>query len=224
MKSKSKYALFILFVLFCLSANSQSKNIHSLDLHTKYATKVKTFYSTKNRKKNNLKAKYYWTTNREIHQSNGSYSGYLIHGTYNEFYLTNQLFAQGTFEYGLKSGRWIYWHSNGQIKIIEHYKNGLLHGEYLEYDQNAKLIYSGKFKNGFKNGVFIKTINDTLEYKEHYKKGFLKKEKKKIQDLKIKRKSNKKEKKKEKENKDEKPPFLDKIKSVLNKKTRSDEN
>lgn len=105
---------------------------------------------TKTREENT----YYWYDNNTIHQTQGSYSGYLLDGEYNEYtYPENKLAAQGQYKKGLKNNKWIYWYENGNIRLVENWKKGKLNGE--------KRLYA---------------INGQVERTEHYHKGSKKEE------------------------------------------------
>jgi antitoxin component YwqK of YwqJK toxin-antitoxin module len=89
----------------------------------------------------------------------------MSNGYWIERYDNGNLKAQGKYDCSRKSGTWIYYHGNGQVKKIENYKkpyidiftnekigldtlknNYLLEGPYLEYYQNGTLKTDGKYE------------------------------------------------------------------------------
>ncbi|NJK96557.1 MAG: hypothetical protein HC905_18020 [Bacteroidales bacterium] len=74
-------------------------------------------------------ANFYWYYAGEIHKNAGSYSGKPLHGKYELFDKSNNLLEQGNFEFGLKTGIWTRWYTNGFKKEVIFYKEGLLNGE-----------------------------------------------------------------------------------------------
>ena len=134
---------------------------------------------------------YYWFKANAIHHSKGDFGGELLNGSYKRYYITNELEIKGEFVNGLKKGLWKAWYKNGQLRKIEHWKNGLLVGSYQEFDATGKLTLKGKYNNGVKNGKWIDFVKkDTI----HYNKGVIKLSKnksKKIKSDKIKEKDNK---------------------------------
>lgn len=69
---------------------------------------------------------YYWYSSNQIHSTQGGFSGRLLNGIYNEFYLTRNLKEQGTFEKGLKNGTWKSWNEDGKLTKTTHWKRGML--------------------------------------------------------------------------------------------------
>jgi antitoxin component YwqK of YwqJK toxin-antitoxin module len=76
--------------------------------------------------KDNIKTDrfYYWYSSNEIHFTQGGYSGKLLNGMYNEFFLNKNLKQQGTFKKGLKDGTWKSWNEDGSLNEISKWKNG----------------------------------------------------------------------------------------------------
>ncbi|MES2113014.1 MAG: hypothetical protein V4577_29965 [Bacteroidota bacterium] len=69
---------------------------------------------------------YYWYSSNKIHITQGGFSGRLLNGAYNEFYLTRNLKEQGIFDKGLKNGTWKSWNEGGNLIKITHWKQGVL--------------------------------------------------------------------------------------------------
>jgi len=110
---------------------------------------------------------YYWYKSGGIHQSVASIGGNALHKDYIKYYRSNQLAEQGKYNYGLKTGVWKTWHTNGQVDTKEQWYDGFLQGEYMEYNSNGKLITKGKYNNNLKVGTWVNyTTNDTIYYKK----------------------------------------------------------
>lgn len=69
---------------------------------------------------------YYWYSGNAIHHTQGGFSGDLLNGLYNEYYLNRNLKAQGTFKRGLKDGVWKSWNEDGTLKETATWKDGLI--------------------------------------------------------------------------------------------------
>jgi antitoxin component YwqK of YwqJK toxin-antitoxin module len=67
---------------------------------------------------------YFWYYAGGIHSTQGGYSGKLLDGSYNEYYLSKTLKQQGTFKKGLKNGSWKSWNEDGTLKEDILWKNG----------------------------------------------------------------------------------------------------
>lgn len=69
---------------------------------------------------------YYWYDDNSIHSSQGGYSGKLLNGLYEAYYLNHNLKEQGTFKKGLKDGAWKSWKEDGTLSQAANWKNGVL--------------------------------------------------------------------------------------------------
>jgi hypothetical protein len=90
---------------------------------------------------------YYWYSSNTIHQTQGSYSGRLLNGTYNKYYLDRSLKEQGEFKNGLKTNIWRSWNEKGILTEIYTWKKGLKNGTYTIYDDQGQVKESGKYKD-----------------------------------------------------------------------------
>ena len=88
---------------------------------------------------------YYWCSADLIHVTQGSYSGTLLNGSYNEYYLNKSLKEQGQFKKGLKDGIWRRWNEQGSLTEIYTWKLGLRSGKYELFDEQGKLRQSGSY-------------------------------------------------------------------------------
>jgi hypothetical protein len=72
---------------------------------------------------------YFWYYAGGIHCTQGGYSGKLLNGSYNEYYLSKNLKQQGVFKKGLKNGSWKSWNEDGSLKENLQWKNGKIVNE-----------------------------------------------------------------------------------------------
>ena len=83
----------------------------------------------------------------EIKNGNGYVKEYVIE--YSEEYLN----YEGDYLNGIKNGKGIEYHNNGNKFIIGEYVNGELNGMAKIYDFYGYIKFEGEFKNGRKNGI-----------------------------------------------------------------------
>jgi antitoxin component YwqK of YwqJK toxin-antitoxin module len=69
---------------------------------------------------------YAWYSANTIHATQGGYSGKLLNGQYNEYYLNKNLKEQGTYLNGLKNGSWKDWNEDGSLLHQSAWKNGII--------------------------------------------------------------------------------------------------
>jgi len=72
---------------------------------------------------------YYWYSAGGVHFTQGGFSGKLLNGSYNEYYLNKNLKQQGAFKKGLKDGIWKTWNEDGTLIGLSKWKNGLVVSE-----------------------------------------------------------------------------------------------
>lgn len=90
---------------------------------------------------------YYWYSSGKIKITQGGYSGKLLNGQYNEFYLNKNLKEQGEFKKGLKNGLWKSWTENGKLVQAVNWKNGIRNGGFESYDEKGNLVETGTYRN-----------------------------------------------------------------------------
>ncbi|MDT3403750.1 toxin-antitoxin system YwqK family antitoxin [Mucilaginibacter terrae] len=95
---------------------------------------------------------YYWYGSNTIHQTQGSFSGKLLNGQYQEFYPNKNLHEQGKFKKGLKHGVWQSWNEQGGLKEHTTWKEGQKAGYFELFNNNGQLLKSGTYKNNVLNG------------------------------------------------------------------------
>ncbi len=135
---------------------------------------------------------YHYYYQKEIHQTQGGYTGYLLHGNYEVTNDVNQMIQQGQFKNGLKNGEWKEWQGNGTLGAISQWKKGRQHGKLKVYDSNGKLSNTQRYRNGKAKGE--RTV---FQNGKKVKKPKAKKEKEKEKTVKKANGKQKKEKKKE---------------------------
>lgn len=80
---------------------------------------------------------YYWYKAQKVMSTQGGSSGILLHGTMEAFHPNKQLSHKGTFNRGLKHGKWMYWREDGTLCRIEQWVNGAQRGEQLFFDEDG---------------------------------------------------------------------------------------
>lgn len=121
-----------------------------------------------------IEKKYYWYSNNQLKITEGSYSGKLLHGRYNDFYFNQNLKEQGEFEMGLKVGEWKKWTLQGLLLESISFRKGVLHGPFLKYDGLGKLLERGHYKRGKIEGKLIRYFDQDSVALIRYKKGQIK--------------------------------------------------
>lgn len=180
----TKFCLIIFSLLYFHPAISfaQSKKELTNRVVVKHNTGSSSFgLSTKtNIKSKSDKVSYYWYKSREIQTSKGGYSGKLLHGEYISHDVNNGLKEKGFIKHGLKQGKWIMWHENGEIAKKTVWAKGKLTGTSFEYDEGGKLFKRTQYKNGIPRKV-LNYVNDTIVSRQKFdanSKLIIKKEKK----------------------------------------------
>lgn len=111
---------------------------------------------------------YFWFDNGVILNTQGGYSGKLLHGNAVMHYRINkQLKEQGQYHYGLKEGKWYLWGTNGVLKEIQSWKSGLRQGKTILYDsvglEKATIKYKGGLEVKKKDHKISKWLNKKLQ-------------------------------------------------------------
>lgn len=113
---------------------------------------------------------YYWFSGNQVNSTQGGYSGKLLNGGYQEFYLNKSLKESGLFSKGVKTGIWKNWTESGQLKADYTWNFGKKNGIYHTYDSLGRLAETGKYRNGLLNGRQKKVVADSIQV-VYYKKG-----------------------------------------------------
>ena len=122
--------------------------------------------------KPNITRIYYWFKSGHIHQTEGSYNGKLLHGPYKIIDSRRQLLEEGLYRFGVKTGVWRSWYSNGRLKSYIKI-NPLINVTHIsEYDETGQCIKRGKEKYSLFTGYDVEFKNDTSSIRK-FKKGVL---------------------------------------------------
>ncbi|WP_298136459.1 hypothetical protein [Flavobacterium sp.] len=70
------------------------------------------------------------------------------------FNLDGTKFVDGEFEKGRKTGEWIYYHNNGNVRIKESFKDGKINGIQYNYRKNGNTSVICNYINGDLNGLY----------------------------------------------------------------------
>jgi len=106
-------------------------------------------------------ATYYWFSGNQINTTQGGYSGKLLNGNYQDFYLNKNLKEAGAFEQGLKTGRWKSWSDDGVLKDEYTFKSGIKNGDYVKYDLVGKAFEKGSYQQDKLNGKQVTMVGDS---------------------------------------------------------------
>jgi hypothetical protein len=114
---------------------------------------------------------YYWYGSGGIHQLQGGYSGHLLNGSYQEYYLNKNLRTEGAFDEGLKDGVWKDWSEGGKLSRLITWDQGEQTGPFRLYDPEGKVITSGNYKHNLLDGAVTFHIGTDSAKTLRYKKG-----------------------------------------------------
>ncbi|MDJ1473291.1 toxin-antitoxin system YwqK family antitoxin [Xanthocytophaga flava] len=179
------YRLILLAGFFLVFKVTQGQSLRSLNrdaINTQHITishgdSVENFTiaATSSKQKADLKRTYHWYTSGSLKQTQGGYSGKLVHGKYQLFNHKKDLLAQGQLSYGLKVDFWKYWYADGTLQKTENWKHGLQHGKYVLYSPEGAIQEEGILKHGLLHGRrrIYPTANPDSVVVEKYKKGKL---------------------------------------------------
>ena len=77
-----------------------------------------------------------------------------ISGEAKYYYTTGQLMETGSFDKGLKSGKWIRYNESGIMIGLASYSVGKKDGTWIVWDDGGKKRFEMTYKNGEKTGVW----------------------------------------------------------------------
>ena len=95
---------------------------------------------------------YYWFSGNLINSTQGGYSGKLLNGDYQDYYMNKNLKEAGLFDKGLKNGNWKSWMENGILTNQYYFKEGKKDGLYLKYDSTGRISEKGYYANDLLSG------------------------------------------------------------------------
>ncbi len=114
---------------------------------------------------------YYWYGAGGIHTLQGGFSGQLLNGIYEEYYINKNLKTQGSFENGLKNGVWKDWDEAGKLTRLFTWENGSWSGQFNLYNTRGKVIQSGKYVHNQLDGLISFNAGTDSAKTIRYKKG-----------------------------------------------------
>ncbi len=94
-------------------------------------------------------------------------------GPYKEYYPNGQIFVEGMYQEGLKTGDWKFFHVNGNEAKVVSYENGVPQGAIELHRADGTLQAKREFAEGKRTGAWI-TYDETGEQvlvEAHYKDG-----------------------------------------------------
>lgn len=77
-----------------------------------------------------------------------------INGEAKYYYYSGKIMETGTFEKGLKSGKWIRFNESGIMTGLAAYNAGKKDGTWIVWDDNGKKRFEMNYKSGEKTGVW----------------------------------------------------------------------
>lgn len=78
----------------------------------------------------------------------------LLQGTYSAYYSSGQKMGITEYEYGVKHGKSISWHENGNVASEGFFKNGAEDSTLTIYYPNGEKMIETQFENGWQVGVY----------------------------------------------------------------------
>jgi antitoxin component YwqK of YwqJK toxin-antitoxin module len=169
-----RFVIILLLLFSSLLAQSQVIDTRSLSISDNNISQNFSVSTTEKKLNPKNTLMYFYYRDDKLFQTQGSFSGWLLHGKYESFYPNKSLESQGQFNDGVKNGQWKYWYPNGFLKSVEKWRNGSKTGYFSEYNDKGVLTKTGRYKSGFMSGnVYV--YNDRKEIIEthKYKKGLV---------------------------------------------------
>jgi antitoxin component YwqK of YwqJK toxin-antitoxin module len=112
---------------------------------------------------------YYWLSGQNINVTQGGFSGKLLNGSFEAFYLDKNLKESGWFLNGLKVGDWKHWNESGVLIDQYVWKDGKKDGQYRRYDANGREIEYGSYQHDLLDGKQV-VVGDSTQV-TYYKHG-----------------------------------------------------
>ena len=145
-------------------ALTSQKVVINLDDHT-----IVTYTRPRGRISTHNDCSYYWLSGQSIHVTQGGFSGKLLNGSYESFYLNKNLKESGNFLDGVKIGEWKNWTDQGVLTDQYIWKAGKKNGKYRKFSPEGKEIEYGCYQNDLLHGKQV-IVGDSLHV-IHYKHG-----------------------------------------------------
>lgn len=143
------FILFVIDVFSCSAQKVENKKDHRTIHLTSGNKNIDATILITSKISPNRSKYYYWFTGQVVNITQGGYGGALLDGTYAEYnYPTMTLNCKGLFNKGVKTGNWLMWYENGQIKSSESWKNGWLHGDRYLYNDTGGVVKQERYRKG----------------------------------------------------------------------------
>ena len=121
--------------------------------------------------KTDLKKTYAWFKSKEVHFTQGSYEGVLLHGKFVSFHRDEQLKEEGIYQTGLKHGLWKKWYQNGRLKETTNWSKGIKDGASTSYNEDGTVQTQCKFRNNQFHGNVVTFENGKETSSKKFKNG-----------------------------------------------------
>jgi len=135
-----------------------------------HEAKVEIFVNNPNVKVD-LQKTYAWFKSKQVHYTQGSFEGVLLHGKFVSFHTDEQLKEEGVYQNGLKNGLWKDWYANGKLKETTSWVSGVKQGLHTSYGDNGQVLSKSDFRNNQFHGSVITFENGKEVSAKKYKNG-----------------------------------------------------
>src|SRR5690606_861164 len=95
---------------------------------------------------------YYWYHKDTINRSQGTYSGKLLNGPYEEYFENWSPKTLGNFEHGMKTGVWKQWDHTGRLRKVSNWVKSKETGLFILFNEEGEILQKGKMKDGRLHG------------------------------------------------------------------------
>lgn len=144
-------------------------------LTTASSTHIRASVLTRPYPKNLLKPAvwYHWLYKDSILRSQGSYSGKLLDGPFEEFFSNRSPKTSGSFAQGIKVGQWKYWDHKGTLRKISHWSLSQETGTFILFNEEGQKVQQGRMKDGKLHGriTTFSTADSTGVTHQRYRNG-----------------------------------------------------
>jgi len=112
---------------------------------------------------------YYWYNKGKLGKTQDGYAGNLLHGKTLVYNKKHILIRSESYEYGLPTGSWKCWYTDGTLRYSQEWKKGLPNGNWNFYSAKGQLQRSMHYNKGFLSGKYIEYIGDSCVVKQYAK-------------------------------------------------------
>lgn len=151
----NKNLIFTTIILFCVGYTF-SQDTTYLDSKWNTSTKDKCSYFRVESKQDNLYQRIdYFNSTNQI-QMKGTYESFdpeVKTGDFIWYHSNGEVKHVGEYRHNKEIGEHIWYFDNGEIEAVENYVNGVFHGLFKEYYKNGKISIYSSFKNGLQSGL-----------------------------------------------------------------------